>query len=136
MTSTISWDNLKEFGSNFIPPAVSRIREGQEKVEERVGQSTEAIKERQASTFQFSLLTSNIEQETEIDMNDVTISIDHDVSVMSILDLKNVTSDGISSHGLDEVQPSLLKINSVLPAVLSDKEVKKVVDLGTTHFIP
>lgn len=68
-------------------------------------------------------------------MNNVALPVDHDVPVMTILDLQDVASEGIRSHGLNEVQAGLLKCDGVLAAVSGDEEVEQVVYFSTTHLI-
>ena len=40
-------------------------------------------------------------------MNDMTNSIEHDISVVPILDLKQETENGIGSHAFDKVSSRL-----------------------------
>lgn len=68
-------------------------------------------------------------------VNNVAFSVDHDVAVVSIFDLKDVASHRIRSHGLDEVQASLLESDSVRVSIFGDEESHEVVDLSPTHFI-
>lgn len=39
-----------------------------------------------------------IEQETKVDVDDVALPIDHDVAIMTVLDLKNIACYGVCSH--------------------------------------
>ena len=68
-------------------------------------------------------------------MDDVALAVDQDVPVVSILDLEDVAHHRIGRHGLDKVQASLLELDRVLSAVLGDEEVKKVVDLRSSHLV-
>jgi len=48
----------------------------------------------EVSTFEFHVVSRrNIKDETKIDMNQMSILIDQDVSVVSVLDLKNITDN-------------------------------------------
>lgn len=69
-------------------------------------------------------------------MNNVALPVNHDVSVVTILDLQDVASKRVRSHGLYEVQAGLLERDGVLAAVPGDEEVEQVVHFGTTHLIP
>jgi len=68
-------------------------------------------------------------------VNDVPFSVDHDVSVVTILDLKDVAGDRVGGHTLDEVHSSLLEGNRVHRSVLVDEEAEKIVDLGSAHLV-
>jgi hypothetical protein len=68
-------------------------------------------------------------------MHDMTLPVNHNVPVVAILDLENVASHGVGSHGLDEVQPRLLEGNGVWCAILRNKERHQIVDLCATHLI-
>ena len=56
-------------------------------------------------------------------MNNMTLSIDHDVPVMAILDLQNVAYYGISGHGLYKVEAGLLKFDRVFSTIFRDAEI-------------
>lgn len=58
------------------------------------------------------------------DVDNVSISIDHNIAVMPVLDLKNITGNGIRRHGLDEIQASLLKRYCVFASIFRYKEVE------------
>ena len=66
----------------------------------------------------------NVKEETKVDVDDVSFAVDHDVPVVSVLDLEDVAGDGVGGHGLDEVEASTLEGDRVLPAVLGDEEVE------------
>jgi hypothetical protein len=68
-------------------------------------------------------------------MNNVPFGVNHDVSVMPVLDLEDVARDRVGCHGLDEIEPGLLEGDRVDPAVLVDKVAKQVVDLGSAHLV-
>jgi hypothetical protein len=65
----------------------------------------------------------------------MAISIDHDISVVSILDLQDITSHRIRCHGLDEVETSLLESRSVHAAIFVDKVPIQIVDLRSAHLV-
>lgn len=50
-------------------------------------------------------------------MYDVTSSIEHDVSVVTIFDLQKVADDAVGSHGNDKVAPGTLEFFGRLVAV-------------------
>jgi hypothetical protein len=54
-------------------------------------------------------------------MYDMPIRIDHDIPIMSILDLQNIASDRVRRHRLDEVESSNLERDSVDSAVFIHK---------------
>lgn len=68
-------------------------------------------------------------------MDDVPFSVDHDVSVVTILDLQDVAGDRVGGHTLDEVHSSLLEGDRVDRSVLVDEEAEEVVDLGSSHLV-
>lgn len=78
---------------------------------------------------------ADVEQETEVDVDDVSIAVDHDVAVVTVLDLEDVAGDGVGGHGLNEVHARLLEWDCVDTTVLVDEEAEEVVDLGSTHLI-
>lgn len=69
------------------------------------------------------------------DMDDVPVPVDHDVSVVTVLDLEDIARDRVGCHALDEVHARLLKRDRVDTAVLVDEEREQVVDLGPTHLV-
>lgn len=68
-------------------------------------------------------------------MNDVSVTVNHDVAIVTVLDLEDVTRNRVRRHRLDEVEPGFLERDGVLAPILRDEEVKKVIDFGPTHFI-
>ena len=68
-------------------------------------------------------------------MYDVPITINHDISIVAILNLENITSHGVCSHGLNKVQLCFLKSNSILASIFGSEKVQQIVDLSPTHFI-
>ena len=58
------------------------------------------------------------------DVYNVPFTIDHDITVMPIFYLQNVTGNGIRRHGLYEIESSLLEFDCVLPSILRDKEIE------------
>lgn len=56
-------------------------------------------------------------------MNYVTLAIDHDVSIVSVLDLQDVTCDRIGCHRLNEVEASPLEFDSIFSTVFRNEEV-------------
>lgn len=60
----------------------------------------------------------------------------HDVSVVSILDLQNVASNRVRRHRLDEVETGPLKWYRIRTPVLRHKEIRQIIDLGSSHFVP
>jgi len=68
-------------------------------------------------------------------VHNMTIPADHNIPVMSILDLQDVTSNRVCSHRLNEVQSSSLETGGILSTVFCDEEVLKIVHLRPAHFI-
>ena len=68
-------------------------------------------------------------------MDDMSLSIDHNISIMTVLDLQNVACKRIRGHGLNKIQPCLLERDAVLSAVFGYEEVDQIVHLRTTHLI-
>ena len=61
-------------------------------------------------------------------MNDVSFFVDHNVSVVSVLDLQQKTDDRVRSHRLDEVLARRLELLGCLVAVL-------VLEVGEQTFV-
>lgn len=68
-------------------------------------------------------------------MDDVTLSVNHDVPVVPIFDLKDVASYRVTGHGLYEIESSALELDAIFPSIFRLKESKQVIDLRPTHFI-
>lgn len=68
-------------------------------------------------------------------MDDVPFPINHDIPIVPILDLQDVACDGVSGHGLNEVQAGSLKGHGIFPSVFRSKESKEIVDFSTTHLV-
>lgn len=69
-------------------------------------------------------------------MGDASSSINHDVSVVAILDLNNVAKERVGGHGLNEVDSGLLVANAIGAAVLENEKSLEIVDFRPTHLIP
>jgi hypothetical protein len=69
------------------------------------------------------------------DVNQTSVSVNHDVTVVTILDLYDVAEERVGGHRLDEVVAGLLEVDAVGTAVLEDEEAAQVVDLGTSHLV-
>jgi len=69
-------------------------------------------------------------------MDYVAISIDHNIAIVPVLDLQDVACHRVCRHRLDEIQPRSLEAYGVLSAVFCNKEILKIVDFCSTHFIP
>lgn len=55
----------------------------------------------------------------DTDVNDMSVSIDHNVSVVSVFDLKQKPDDTIGGHTFDEIPSRLLKtIRRLVPISL------------------
>jgi hypothetical protein len=50
---------------------------------------------------------TDIETKSEVDMQDMSFRINHDVAIMAILKLKKIRHDRICRHALDEIVASL-----------------------------
>jgi hypothetical protein len=68
-------------------------------------------------------------------VDNVAFTVYHNVSIVPILDLQDITGNRVGSHGLDEVQTCLLEGYGVWTTVLGNEEIKQIINLGTTHFI-
>ena len=53
----------------------------------------------------FSTSTHNTEQQLLTDVNDVSMFVHHDVAIVSVFDLQQVTDQRVGSHALDKVGP-------------------------------
>jgi len=62
------------------------------------------------------------------DMNYVTLTVYHDVAIMPILDLQDVTCDGVRGHRLNKVKSCLLELYSIRVAIFCN--------VGTTSITP
>jgi hypothetical protein len=69
------------------------------------------------------------------DVHDMPFAVDHDVTVMPILDLEDVARDRVRGHRLDKVEAGFLEGYRINATVLVDKVREEVVDLGSTHLV-
>ena len=69
------------------------------------------------------------------DMNDMTISIDHNIAIVPILNLQDITGYRISSHGLDEIQSGFLKACRIRATIFCYEEILQVIHFGSSHFV-
>jgi len=74
-------------------------------------------------------------EDQHTDVDDMSLAIDHDVPVVSVLYLKDVTRQRVRRHRLYEVQASFLEGDRVMPPILGSEEVQQVVHFGTAHFV-
>ena len=65
-------------------------------------------------------------------MNDVSLFVDHDVAVVSILDLEQVADHRVGRHRLDEIFSSSLELLSrLIPVLVLEVSVQALVGLAT-----
>lgn len=69
------------------------------------------------------------------DVDYVSLPVDHDIAIMTVLDLEYIARYGIRCHRLDEVHPCLLIRDGVLSAIFRNEEALEVVDLRAAHFV-
>ena len=69
-----------------------------------------------------------VEDEPEVDVDDVAPIVDHDVAIVTVLDLKDIAHYGVGWETLYEVQPRQLELCWLLSAKLL-KEVLIKIDL-------
>ena len=69
-------------------------------------------------------------------MHYMTFPVNHDVSIVPILNLQNITRNGICSHGLYEIHARFLERDRILTTILGDEKVEQVINFRTTHLIP
>ena len=85
--------------------------------------------------FKLDSSWTNIEKETKVDVRDSTFAIDHNVTIVTILDLQDVAKNAVGSHGLDEIASRSLECNSFGWPKLEKEEFCEVVDLSSSHFV-
>lgn len=66
----------------------------------------------------------------------MSLSVNHDVAVMPILNLQNVACNRICGHGLNEIEASFLEWDCILTTILGDEETQQIIDFSPTHLIP
>ena len=65
-------------------------------------------------------------------MNDVSLFVNHDVAVVSILDLEQVADHRVGRHRLDEIFSSSLELFSrLIPVLVLEVGVQALVGLST-----
>ena len=81
------------------------------------------------------IFTQDDPSSTLTDMYNMAFAVNHDVSIVSVLDLENVAHDRVRRHRLYEVKTSLLELDGVFATVLGNEEVQEVVDLRSSHLV-
>lgn len=76
-----------------------------------------------------------IEDEPEIDVDDVAPIIDHDVAIVSVLDLKDVANHRIGREGFYEVEPCKLEFIAVLVPELFEEILVQIDLKGLAQLI-
>lgn len=87
------------------------------------------------STLKLDATRGNVEAETKVDVQNMTCVINHNVSVVTILELKEVGDDAVGCHTLDKVVAGFLESNGILAAVLGDKVVVETIHGFTTKHV-
>ena len=75
------------------------------------------------SALEFDPTGRDIEAESEVDVDDVTPIVDHDIAVMSVFELQQERDDAVRRHALDEIRPRFLEANAILVAVAAHEVV-------------
>lgn len=79
---------------------------------------------------------SRVKQSYELtNVDNVTLAVDHNITVVSVLDLQNVACDRVCSHRLDKVETRSLELHGILATILGNEKVEKIVDLCPTHLV-
>lgn len=52
-------------------------------------------------------LTEQLTELTKVNVDNVTVSVNHNIAIVSIFDLQQICDDGVGSHALDEVVTGL-----------------------------
>lgn len=87
------------------------------------------------STTQVSARNYRQKCVSQTNVNYVALSVNHDISVVPVLDLEDVTSDEVRSNRLNGVQPSLLEGNRVLSTIFADEETEQVIGFCPSHLV-
>lgn len=126
--------SLNELGSNLTPPgrAIEAVSSNVN-VSQCRGTHLYQRGTRSLDDVQRGYLSNEGIQLTDVD--NVSFAVYHDVSVVPILDLKDVTGNRVGRHGLNKVQPSLLEGNGILSSELTHEEAEEIVDLCAAHLV-
>jgi hypothetical protein len=68
------------------------------------------------------------------DVDYVALSVNRNISIVPVFDLKDVASDRVSSNRLDEVQPGLSEGDRMFSTIFSDKQIETDIDFGPSHL--
>lgn len=93
------------------------------------------VGEFEGGAFEGYTAGGNVEAEAEIDVEDMTFGIDHDVAVMTVFELQEIGDDRISCHTRDEVVTSLLELGTVGAIVFAHEELIQTVDMFSSKHI-
>lgn len=74
-------------------------------------------------TFETDTAGSDVKAEAKVDVDYVAGFVDHDVSVVTVLELQEVGDDGVGSHALDEVGACFLESSGFFASVFGDEVI-------------
>ena len=74
-------------------------------------------------------------QVSHTDVNYLALSVDHNIPVVSISDLKDVANDGVRSRRLNEAQSGLLESDRMFSTTVFNEEIERVIDFCQSHLI-
>src|ERR1700722_11767491 len=69
----------------------------------------------------------DIETESEVDVQDVALVVDHDIAIMPVLELQQIAHNAVCCHRFDKFRPRLLEAHRVLTSVFRNKVIVKSV---------
>jgi len=77
-----------------------------------------------------------LKHEAKVDMYDMTLSIYHDIAIVTVFDLEEVGYHAVRCHRLDKVATNILKLFGRLVSVLRDEILIHVAVCCTSKLIP
>ena len=78
----------------------------------------------EAKVYGMSEILARYAYAVRTDMDNVAVPVDHDIAVVTVLDLQDIAGNRVSCHRLYEVQSGLLELHRIFSSVLRHKEIK------------
>jgi exonuclease VII small subunit len=93
------------------------------------------VGELEGGSLKLDTTRHNIETETKVNVQNMTLSIVHNVTIVPILELNKVGDDGVGSERLHKVVSGSLELDRILRSVLGGEILVQTVDgLSTQHI--
>lgn len=108
--------------SELLKPSVRLARSAATHDRDHLGGKLEG------GALKFDATGGDVEAESEVNVDDMTRIVDHDVAIVSVFELQQKTDDAVRGHGFDEVATCGLEADAVFVAIAADEVIVQPVD--------